>query len=260
MQMLGIAPASLKEAALAILTDQQDAFGAALRAHLHGKPSPTLILERDDGWHRPAMAPAEFFKRPQEWLWWERELLTDLDGPVLDLGCGAGRHALELQQRGLNVVGIDNSPGAIAVCRERGLRDVRLADLTDPPAAQQQWGTILLMCGNLGLAGGWDETRALLRQLANCARTNAVLIADTVDPTTADNEEHLAYMRTMHERGLPLGLVRLRLRLAERVTPWWNLLNVPAVDLETLVAGTGWNLECHINDGVDQAIRLRRIT
>jgi SAM-dependent methyltransferase len=220
-----------------------------------------LVLERDDGWSAPAMAAAEFFLTAGEWLWWERELLADVAGPVLDLGCGAGRHSLWLQDRGLDVTGVDISPGAVTVCRERGLRDARLGDLTDPPAASPGtagWGTVLLLCGNLGLAGGWDETRALLRRLHELTAPGAVLVADTVDPTLTDDEEHLAYMRAVQDRQLPVGLVRLRLRHGERVTPWWDQLNVPAGDIAPLVDGTGWDIERHVDDGIDQALRLRR--
>ncbi len=80
------------------LNDNEDAFGAALLAHLRGEPASTILLDRDDGWTRPAMPPAKFFIPPHQWLWWERELLDDVEGPVLDLGCGAGRHALYLQE------------------------------------------------------------------------------------------------------------------------------------------------------------------
>src|SRR5439155_13969892 len=45
--------------------------------------------------------------------------------PVIDVGCGTGENALELASRGLEVLGIDASPRAIATAKvkasERGL-------------------------------------------------------------------------------------------------------------------------------------------
>ncbi len=38
---------------------------------------------------------------------------------LLDVGCGPGRHAIELARRGLEVVGIDLSPDFLAVARQR---------------------------------------------------------------------------------------------------------------------------------------------
>lgn len=55
---------------------------------------------------------------------------------VLDVGCNAGLHALEWGRRGVEVVGIDSAPVAIALARQRAGRDSRLrfevADLADP--------------------------------------------------------------------------------------------------------------------------------
>jgi SAM-dependent methyltransferase len=44
-------------------------------------------------------------------------------GPVADLGCGPGAHALALARRGYDVVGIDGSPGMIEAARARAARD-----------------------------------------------------------------------------------------------------------------------------------------
>ena len=75
----------------------------------------------------------------------------------------------------------------MAVCGARGVRDARVQDLTDPPA-DRPWATVLLLCGNLGLAGGWDETRALLARLAALCAPDAVLLADSVDPTVLTDD------------------------------------------------------------------------
>lgn len=44
-------------------------------------------------------------------------------GPVADLGCGVGTHALELARRGYDVVGVDLSPRMVHVARARAVRD-----------------------------------------------------------------------------------------------------------------------------------------
>jgi len=52
-----------------------------------------------------------------------RDLVRELElGPsarVLDVGCGPGRHAIELARRGFEVVGVDLSPSLIEAARER---------------------------------------------------------------------------------------------------------------------------------------------
>ncbi|HEX4670453.1 MAG TPA: class I SAM-dependent methyltransferase [Solirubrobacterales bacterium] len=51
---------------------------------------------------------------------WE-ELAEEVDGPILDLGCGSGRVALHLARRGHTVVGLDVDPELIETLTARAL-------------------------------------------------------------------------------------------------------------------------------------------
>lgn len=44
-------------------------------------------------------------------------------GPVADLGCGPGPHALALARRGYDVIGVDGSPRMVEVARTRAVQD-----------------------------------------------------------------------------------------------------------------------------------------
>lgn len=216
-----------------------DAWGIALLDYLEGREVVQPVLEVDDGSVMPAMHPEWFFRDFDRWDWWDREMLSTVDaGPVLDLGAGAGRAALYLQGRGLAVTAVESSPAAAEVCRRRGVLDARVGDLNEPPS-DQRWGTILLLCGNLGLGGSWVGNRRLLRRLAAVAAPGALLIGDSVN----------------YEGRSEIGL---RIRYRELVTPWWRQRNVSAPEVADLVAGTGWTVERQIEDGVDHSVALRR--
>lgn len=44
-------------------------------------------------------------------------------GPIADLGCGPGSHALALARRGYDVIGVDGSPRMVDVARTRAAQD-----------------------------------------------------------------------------------------------------------------------------------------
>lgn len=222
-----------------MIDPSRDAFGTALLDYLEGRDVPGLVLEVQGGEAGPAMHPEWFFRNFQQWEWWDRELLPLVkQGPVLDLGAGAGRAALYLQQRGLGVTAVDASPGAVEVCRRRGVTDARLGDVNDPPA-DMPWAGVLLLCGNLGLGGSWEGSRHLLARLAELAAPGAVLVGDSVTPAGPAH-------------------VNLRIRYRHLVTPWWPQYNIPFAQMATLVEGTGWQLEQHLADREDHAVLLRR--
>ena len=92
--------------------------------------------------------------------------VSDADS-VLDVGCGAGRVCLHLQEQGHEVIGIDNSPLAVKVARERGVQDARVLSITQ--ASRNKLGqvdTIVMMGNNFGLFASPKRARWLLRRFA----------------------------------------------------------------------------------------------
>jgi SAM-dependent methyltransferase len=120
------------------------------------RSAPPLVLRTHTGedlvmdrarWNAPASAE-------------ERDLLRTVSGPVLDLGCGPGRLVVSLTQRGVPALGVDSSPAALALARQRGA-DVMEADLFGPLPGEGRWATCLLFDGTIGIGG--DPTRLLSR-------------------------------------------------------------------------------------------------
>lgn len=63
----------------------------------------------------------------------EKEISKDKNCEILDIGCGTGRHAIELAKRGYNVTGIDLSESMIKKARENAKKykldvDFQIAD------------------------------------------------------------------------------------------------------------------------------------
>ena len=107
-----------------------DAFGEAYMAYLNGEPSNHYV-ERDDGNISESDSAYYYFRTYDEWKLYEQQAIQEAKGRVLDIGLGAGRHALYLQEKGLKVVGIDTSPLAIQVSQRRGVKNARVMSLFD---------------------------------------------------------------------------------------------------------------------------------
>lgn len=92
------------------------------------------------------------------------ELVLDrARGPVLDVGCGPGRHVMALRRRGVDTLGLDIAPLAVQIARRRGA-PVLQRSVFDRVPRRGQWATALLLDGNLGIEG---DPRALLRRIAS---------------------------------------------------------------------------------------------
>jgi len=91
---------------------------------------------------------------------------------LLDLGCGAGRHAIALAQRGLRVMGVDISEAMLRHARERAetaqveirFLQADLARLGALPLGEFQAAVCLCESG-IGVLGGAGEDFAFLRQV-----------------------------------------------------------------------------------------------
>ena len=109
----------------------------------------------------------------------DRDVLARAVGPVLDVGCGPGRHLEELAARGVEAVGIDASPAAVALARRSGAR-VFHASIWDPgPLDGRAFSTVLLLDGNLGLGG---RPLALLRRCAALLADDGRVLVEAMPP------------------------------------------------------------------------------
>ncbi|HSD01760.1 MAG TPA: class I SAM-dependent methyltransferase, partial [Gaiellales bacterium] len=170
-------------------------------------------------------------------------------GRVLDVGCGAGRVALELQGRGHQVVGIDVSPLAVEVARRRGVKDVRELAVTRVGPALGRFDTIVMFGNNCGLLGNRRRAPWLLRRFKSVTSPGARILAESTDPYTTDNPEHLAYHERNRRRGRMAGQLRIRIRHSRHRSPWFDYLLASPQELAELAGGTGWCLTRVIGEG-----------
>ena len=216
----------------------KDPFGEALLAHFKGEPSDHQT-ERDDGFIREVDA-SMYFQGYDEWPEHEREAMLEAKGKVLDLGLGAGRHCLWLQETGHEAVGIDLSPLAVEVSRMRGVRDCRVMDMTTLDFPEASFDTVLMMGANLGIAGDIPEIRGVLEGIDRVTAPDAIIIGSTRDPLRTEEPAHLAYHEMNRRRGKPPGFVTLRINFRGQSSDWFDFLMMGEGLLAEVLEPTNW--------------------
>jgi SAM-dependent methyltransferase len=232
-----------------------DAYGQLLLAAL-ADGGAVEIVEREDGHIAAATAgPARYLSPFRRWTPDERRGMRFVRGRVLDVGCGGGRVCLHLQQRGHEVVGIDVSPGAIEVCRRRGVADARVLSVEDVDEALGLFDTIVMYGNNFGLVGGRTKAARILRRFHALTSATGRIVAQSRDVHRTDDPIHLAYQAWNRERGRMSGQIRIRVRFRDVATPWFDYLMASPAEMAELAEPAGWRV-ARVLDGVDTYVAV----
>jgi SAM-dependent methyltransferase len=219
-----------------------DGYGQLLLAALEGDPAPEIV-EREDGFiNASVFGPKAYFAPFRRWPAHHRRAMRFCRGRVLDVGCGAGRVCLHLQERGLDVIGIDPSPGAVEVCRRRGVRDVRSIGIDDVDASLGVLDTVVMLGNNFGVFGSRDNARRLLLRLHGLTSDRGRIVAESRDVGRTEDPVHLRYQHWNRERGRLPGQIRIRIRFRDHASPWFDYVMVSPAELEQILDATGWRL------------------
>ncbi len=232
------------------LTAEQDAFGRMLYDAHHGADEADCyeLIEREDGW-LDISGGAAFYTGTFGGTREERRVLKEIRGRVLDIGCGAGRVALALQQRHHDVLGIDISPLAIKTARLRGLKRARVMSITRVDRSLGSFDTLVMFGNNFGLMANPRRARWLLRRFKRLTPADGRIIAQSLDVYATSEPGHLRYQRQNRRRGRMSGQIRLRIRYRDLATPFFDYLMVSKSEMEQILDGTGWRLTRTLDTG-----------
>jgi SAM-dependent methyltransferase len=227
-----------------------DLFAQAL-VQLYQTGRTRLGIERDDG-YRDTDDLTWYLTSFRQFPPYEKQALKYARGRILDAGCAAGRHSLYLQKRGFDVTAFDVSPRMVELARERGVKDVRCADLSRRlPFRKSEFDTVILFGNNLGLGGTIPRFRQMLRELHRITSPQGRILATTRQPCTTDPRQR-AYLRRNLALHRDIGQVRLRLLWEKKRGPWFDLLLLAPTDLMQLALPEGWELKQVFTNDLDQ--------
>ncbi len=157
---------------------KQDILGNALLDYHHGRHNGDIVtyssLDETD-----VLPLKHLFRSFTEMPPLEQKALQCCRGKTLDIGCGAGSHVLYLQEKGMEVVGIDVSPGAIAVCKKRGVKKAVHENFV--AFEGETFDTLLLLMNGTGLAGTLDKMEVFFSKLRSLLNPGGQILLDSSD-------------------------------------------------------------------------------
>lgn len=156
----------------------EQVFGRAILDYFDGTEPEKLILHNNYG--TTEEMPVElFFRQPDDFPELEHIALALCDGKVLDVGAGAGSHALFLQRRGHEVHALEHSRTACEIMTRRGVREVRHGDFFQYTG--EQYDTLLLMMNGIGLASNLERVAVLLEHAKTLLNPGGQVLFDSSD-------------------------------------------------------------------------------
>lgn len=158
----------------------KDLFGKAILDYqTNTSPAPLLTstsISEDD-----EMDVAYLFRPYDMMPKIEQKAIQLAHGKVLDVGCGAGSHALSLQNdRNLDVTAIDISEHAIKACVLRGVQNTKVVDLLDLET-DVKFETILLLMNGTGIFQSLAQVPVYLQKLKSLLTPAGQILIDSSD-------------------------------------------------------------------------------
>jgi len=179
-------------------------------------------------------------KMPElEWV-----ALHQCRGRILDIGAGAGSHALALQKMDLDITALDISPLSAAVMKARGVNNVINEDFfhLKPEAL---YDTLLLLMNGIGLSGTLGGLRLFLTKARSLLRPGGQLIFDSSD---------IAYLYDDKPPASPeyYGEILYQYQYRRQRSDWFKWLFIDRKTLTGIATEEGWQIQLIFEDPHDQ--------
>jgi hypothetical protein len=202
----------------ALLDFQKTGTGHRLIAHTSYGPDETYFLDY-------------FFRDIDRMPDLEHYALSLCSGKILEIGAGAGSHALLLQQDEKDIVAMDTSAGCVNVMVMRGVLKVQHMDVFNLSAGG--YNTLLLLMNGIGIVKNLKGLVRFLEKAEDITSSHAQIIFDSTDVSYALHEDS-------RESGRYLGEMKYQFDYRGVKGPWFDWLYIDQAHLFEICDKTHW--------------------
>lgn len=157
----------------------KDIFGKAIKAYYEKGENEPIIVHSPD-FEDDEISPEYLFRDYEAMPEIEQKALNLCKGRVLDVGCGAGSHALYLQNsKNLNVKAIDTSPGSVEIARKRGVESAECIDFFQ--LKNEKFDTLLFLMNGSGIIGKLANIGEFFLQCRDLLAEGGQVLIDSSD-------------------------------------------------------------------------------
>lgn len=168
----------------------------------------------------------------------EKFALLQAEGRVLDVGSGAGCHALYLKEKGFDVVALEQSEGACEYLRER---EIETAHTDIMSYSGEKFDTIFLLMNGLGLARSLDELPVFLNHLKSLLTDKGKILCDSSDISYLYENEDGSIWIDLNSNYY--GEVKYNMSFENEETGWFDWLFVDQDNLTRVAENCGLKIE-----------------
>jgi len=156
----------------------KDIFGLAVE-NFYNSADLTPISVHLQGFDDDEIPVDYLFRNYSEMPILEKKALDLCKGNVLDVGCCAGSHSLELKKRNLEVFPIDISKKCINICQKLGLANAKHGDFYE--LIPKQYDTILMLMNGIGIAKSIKHLPVFFEKLKQLMHQESQVLLDSSD-------------------------------------------------------------------------------
>lgn len=182
---------------------------------------PTDIIVSSDICEDDIIPIEVLFRTFEEMPEIEKKAISLCKGSILEVGAGAGVHAIEMIKNGHEVYAIDISEGAVEHLKSKKInaKQINFFDLTG-----EKFDTISLLMNGIGIAGSLSKLPDFLNHAKSLLAKNGKILCDSSDIKYLYEDEEGALWVNLNTEYY--GDFKFQMKYKDQTTEWFDWLYI----------------------------------